>query len=408
MGKNTVTVIGGGASGLVASIICARAGAKVTLIERMNQLGKKILATGNGKCNLTNTNLTPNHYNGNQPKFVISTLNQFNVEDTLNFFKDLGIYPRIDNGYVYPYSNQASAVLEVLQYEVDRLKVKVIYEEEVNSVTKNNNQFMIHTNKSKYYAHKVILSTGGQSYPNLGSNGSGYKIAEQLGHTLVKPYPGLVQLKAKADYFKRIKGVRVNGSLSLYNDNRLVKKEYGEILFTDYGLSGIATLQISRFIKENIKDNKIKVCLDLMPELEEDVLDQLLIQRFEQMPYKTIEQSLVGLINNKLIPIIIKESKGNPNEKVSQLSKNIRHNLVKQLKEWIVYITGTNNWDQSQVTVGGISTDEIHPNTLESKLIEHLYFTGEVMDIDGDCGGYNLQWAWSTGYIAGLSATNKN
>ncbi|TCT17066.1 hypothetical protein EDC18_101362 [Natranaerovirga pectinivora] len=408
MGKNTVAIIGGGASGLVAGIVSARGGAKVTIIERMDRLGKKILATGNGRCNLTNTVLSVDHFNGENPKFSMPVLSAFDVEKTIEFFNGLGIYPRVENGYVYPYSNQASSVLDVLRQEIEQLKINVVYEEEVKEIEKKKNQFIIHTNGNKYYTNKVILCAGGNSTPNLGSNGSGFDLAKKLGHRIVSPYPALVQIKASENYLKRIKGVRVIAKLHLYIDDTLKREEVGEVLFTDYGLSGIPILQISRYIGEAINNGKkIKVLLDLIPELETEALDKILVERFTNMPYKSIEDNLIGLLNKKLIPIITHLSDIKDNQPVSQISKSQRHKLIESIKNLTFNITGTNDWNQSQVTVGGVATDEVDPNTLESKIHPNLYFAGEILDIDGDCGGYNLQWAWSSGYIAGKTIVKK-
>jgi hypothetical protein len=408
MGKNSLVIVGGGASGLVAAIVAARAGAKVTLLERMNRIGKKILATGNGRCNLTNMDMTPKAFHGSHPEFVLPALNRLDVENTLLFFEELGIYPRIEKGYVYPYSNQATSVLDVLKYEVERLGVNIHCEEEVTDIIMNKNQYVVLTRENKYYGAKVILCSGGQSTPELGSNGSGFDMARKLGHKVIKPYPGLVQLKAQEAFLKQIKGVKVLGHVHLYIDEEFIKSEAGEILFTDYGLSGIAILQLSRYVGQGLsQDNKIKVVLDMMPEYETEALNELFINRFAKMPHKNLEESLIGLFNKRLIPVIIKEANCSLHQPISQLTKDERNGLIQVIKTMSFEIIGTQTWSHSQVTTGGVSTDEVDPNTLESKLHPNLYFAGEVLDIDGDCGGYNLQWAWSSAYLAAESATLK-
>ncbi|MFP4697604.1 MAG: NAD(P)/FAD-dependent oxidoreductase [Eubacteriales bacterium] len=409
MGKNTVIVVGGGASGLTASIVAARQGAKVILLERMNRIGKKILATGNGRCNITNMNLTIDNYHGTNPEFALPALNKFDVEKTINFFKELGVYPKLENGYVYPYSNQASSVLNILRYEVERLGVNIICEEEAKEIIIKKNQFIVKTSKNKYYGTKVILSTGGKSSPNLGSNGSGLKLARELGHTIIKPIPGLVQLEAKEKYLKQIKGVKIQGKITLCNQNEKVTVEKGEILFTDYGLSGIPVLQLSRFAGKLIENNKNPhVFIDFMPEENKRSLDNLLIERFKNMPFKTLGEGLEGLFNKRLIPVLVKISDCSLNKSLNQLTKEERIKLVENIKNLRLNIIGTRQWHQSQVTVGGVSTEEINPNTMESKKVPNLFFSGEIIDIDADCGGYNLQWAWSSGYLAGFFSTNND
>lgn len=410
MNKHTIIIIGGGASGLMSAIISARSGLKVTLLERMNRVGKKILATGNGRCNYSNINASIESYRGNNINFCKSVLDNFSVEKTLEFFNTLGIEPRIERGgYVYPFSNQASSILDVLRYEVERLNINVYCSTNVKKIIKKQNQFTVITDDNNFYAEKIILCCGGKSSSNLGSNGSGFELARQLGHKIILPVPALVQLRATQPFLKQLKGVRINGSTTLIYKDRSIKNTVGEILFTDYGLSGIPILQLSRYASKLLSEKKQPyIILDMMNNYNNDQLNKLLIKRFLNMSYKSLGDSFIGLINKKLISIIIKLAGCSFDQPVSTITKKQRNNLVKVFKSMIFDISGTNQWNQSQVTAGGVSTAEVNPQTMASKICKNLYFAGEILDIDGDCGGYNLQWAWSSAYLAGLNASKNS
>ncbi|MCT4597897.1 MAG: NAD(P)/FAD-dependent oxidoreductase [Vallitalea sp.] len=406
MAKSKVIIIGGGASALVAAIIAARNGAKVTILERKDRVGKKILATGNGRCNMTNIKCTSSNFHGGNETFINKILAQFDVNNTLEFFKELGSYPLVeDNGKVYPNSLQASSILDNLRYEIERLKITVECNAEVIKIEQSNNFIVYTKDNKKYYGNKVILATGGKSTPDLGSNGSGYLLAKSLGHTLIKPIPSLVQLKSDAKFLKQIKGVKINGDAAVVDEeHNILRKEYGEILFTDYGISGPPILQLSRIASSRVSNNKnVIVDIDFMPKVCFEQLDTILLDRLTAMPYKTISDNFIGFVNKRLIPIIIKEAGIEINKKSSDISKKERNKLVSILKKFSINIIGTNQWNQSQVTAGGIDVNEVDSNTLESKITKGIYFAGEILDVDGDCGGFNLQWAWSTGAIVGRS-----
>jgi predicted Rossmann fold flavoprotein len=406
MAKSKVIIIGGGAASLIAAIVAARNGAKVTILERKDRVGKKILATGNGRCNMTNIKCTSNNFHGGNEIFINKILSQFDVDSTLEFFKDLGSYPLIeDNGKVYPNSLQASSVLDNLRYEIERLKITVECNAEVIKIEQSNNFIVYTKDNKKYYGNKIILATGGKSAPDLGSNGSGYLLAKSLGHTIIKPIPSLVQLKSDAKFLKQIKGVKINGDATVVDkEHNILRKEYGEILFTDYGISGPPILQLSRIASSRVSNNmNVIVDIDFMPKVCYEQLDTILLDRLTAMPYKTISDNFIGFINKRLIPIIIKEAGIEINKKSSDISKKERNKLVSILKKFSINIIDTNQWNQSQVTAGGIDVNEVDSNTLESKITKGIYFAGEILDVDGDCGGFNLQWAWSTGAIVGRS-----
>lgn len=403
-----VIVIGAGASGLVAAITATRNGRRVLVIEQKDKAGKKILATGNGKCNFTNLHQSPDCYRSNDSAFPMKVLSCFDVQNTIEFFRDLGIFPKERNGYLYPNSEQATSIVQVLIMECQRLKVSVIYGEKVIQIKKPD--FTVITEQGNYSGHHLILAAGGCASPKLGSDGSGFRLAEQFGHTLIKPLPALVQLKSTDKYCKTISGVRTIARVTAYGNHNIIACEEGELLFADYGISGIPILQISRYVAKAL-DKKVKVTLiiDFLPSIKKEEVESMIVQRIGQNPDKNLEEMMVGLFNHKLNYILLKESGLDPLElcgklKLKELGKYVNH-LVKQIKEFHMNITGTNSFDQAQVCAGGISTKEIDPDTMESRLVKNLYFAGEIVDVDGTCGGYNLQWAWSSGYLAGKSTT---
>jgi len=398
-----IAVIGGGASGLTAAIAAARNGAEVTICEKLNRVGKKILATGNGRCNYTNMNLSKECYHSNNLNFVDEVMKFFNLDKTLVFFEDLGILPYVDeSGKVYPNSLQASSVLDVLRYELKRHKVKEVTDFNVTALRKSKDKFSVIGNDT-ITADRVILATGGKASPQLGSDGKGYELAKSLGHEIIEPFPALVQLKLSGKYFKRIAGIKFDGIVKAYAGDRLIREEEGEILFTDYGISGPPILQVSRKVIEELnKKNKPFLNIDMFPGYSKLKLYDILQDRFRRINYKTIEESMIGFINKKLIPVVFYEAGFEDLNKIcGKLNKKEIYKIIEILKEWKFEVIGHNSWQQAQSTAGGIKLSEVNPKTLESLKVKGLYFAGEILDVDGDCGGFNLQWAWSSGYTAG-------
>ena len=405
-----IIIIGAGASGLIAAITAARQGSSVLVIEQKDKAGKKILATGNGKCNFTNKIQTPECYRSDDSAFAMKVLSCFDVVSTLRFFSELGILPKERQGYYYPNSEQAASIVAVLLMECERLKVTFRYNERVTDVKKP--YYTVITENSeklqKYFSTKLILAAGGCASPKLGSDGSGYQLAKRLGHTLIKPLPALVQLKSPDKYFKTISGVRVNASVAAWISDKPIIKEQGEILFTDYGISGIPIMQISRFVAKALdRGDKIHLTLDYLPEYSINDLIEHLNKRIQLNPSKTLEEMLVGLFNHKLSYIIIKEAKLDPYKPAKQLTKQELEQLAQNIKGFKMKINATNSFENAQVCAGGISTKEIDNTSMESMKSKGLYLVGELVDVDGTCGGYNLQWAWSSGYLAGYAAGKK-
>jgi predicted Rossmann fold flavoprotein len=409
-GKGRIAIVGGGAGGMLAGIVAARRGADVTVIERLNRVGKKLLATGNGRCNLTNTNLSIERYHGGNPQFAFDALDQFNVKRTLSFFEELGIEPNIEkDGKVYPASGQAASVLDVLRYEMERLGVKVICDTRINRIERKRKSFhCLCADKGEYPADRVIIAAGGKSSPNLGSNGSGHKIAERLGHTVKTPFPALVQVRLDAPYLKRLSGVRFQGRAESRIDGKVQGSEMGELLFTDYGISGIPVIQLSRTISEYAGTNrKLSLHLDLFPDSTIRETADRIARRIGFNPQKPLEMCFVGLLHKRLIAVILREAGiENIHSACGDLTQQAIRRIAAQMKDWPLRCTGVQSWMFSQVTAGGVSVDEVDSRTMESKIVPGIYFAGEILDIDGDCGGYNLQWAWSSGYVAGVHAAN--
>ncbi len=400
-----VMVIGGGASGMMAAISAARHGAEVLLLEHMDRIGKKILSTGNGKCNYTNRAQGLRYYRGENPAFVLPVFSQFGFEETVSFFKELGIFPKERNGYFYPASEQAAAVLDVLRFELKRLQVPIQTECILKSVKKTKNGFQIATNQDAFFADACIFACGGKAFPKSGSDGSAFPYIEKLGHTFIDVVPALVQMKAKQSFFKSIAGIRSDISIKLYIEKDLICQERGEVQLTEYGISGIPSFQVSRYASKALKEKKqVQAALDFVPYLNQKELYQELHERFLQSKDKTCEEALIGLFQKKLIPLFLKENQIPLHDKAVQVSVKKLQAFSEYLKNVRIDITDTKGFDAAQVSAGGVNTAELNADTLESLLVPGLYFAGEVIDIDGMCGGYNLQWAWSSGYVAGMHA----
>ena len=404
-----VIVIGGGASGMTAAIACARLHKNVMLLEHNDKIGRKLSATGNGKCNYTNQLQTMECYHGMEKDIIKEVLEQFGVKETLSFFRELGIYPKEKNGYYYPFSEQASAMIEAMRLELEYLKVKIKCKEHIVKVEKKKEVFFVATETYTYCAKKVILATGGIASPKLGSDGTGYEIAKSFGHTVTKLYPALTGLKVKEN-FQALAGVRIKAEITLFVENlnlkkREVYKELGELQLTAYGISGIPVFQLSRFATVGLGERKnVTASIDFLPDVLLDDLLNFVMQLKNQHFYKTMGTLLNGLLDNKVVGELLKRVGIDKNRKVEDVTKEQLFRFCHCIKEFTCVIIDSNGFDNAQVTAGGVSLLEIIPNTMESKKVKGLYLTGELLDVDGICGGYNLQWAWTTGYLAGEAA----
>ena len=403
-----VIIIGGGASGLVAGIVAARKGCQVTILERLNRVGKKILVTGNGRCNMTNTDIDKAYYHSSSPVDFEKVLNRFGYKESQIFFKELGIMPLIEGKKVFPLSEQAASIVDVLRMELDKLGVLIVSDTKVIDLKQRKGKWILTSEDQRCFeAHQVIVATGGMTSSSLGCDGAGYELLKKVGHTLQKPFPILVHLLSSTPYCKMMKGTKIKANASIFVENKLKRMEYGEVLFTEDGLSGPPIFQISRVASlAALQKKKAQVRLDLFPNVTEDELISMIYERITAHPERTLENLLLGVVNKRvIIPLLKAADMGSIHRTIDHLEYDEVMRLVSVMKAWPFEIEGTRGYKFAQVTAGGISADEIDFDTMASLKASHLYITGEVMDVDGDCGGYNLQWAWATGYIAGESVS---
>ena len=402
----TVAVIGGGASGMMAAVTAASGGAHVILLEHKDRIGKKILSTGNGRCNFTNTHQEPICYHSEEPLFPWEVVERFNAQAVISFFLQLGVYSKSRNGYIYPNSDQASAVLDAFRMELDRLKVEIRTGVECREIRPGKKGFTILTDQEPVRADRVILCAGSKAAPATGSDGSGYDLAKKLGHRILPVLPALTALKCEEKFFKSIAGVRANGSVSIWSDGECIAKDTGEIQLTDYGISGIPVFQVSRYASKLLYEKKeTEAVLDFMPDFTKAQTNAFLRARAQTRPDKSAEMFLIGLFHKKLCDLWIRLSKIPRQRKAGKLTGDEIACLTELIKDFRVRIRETNSYDKAQVCCGGIDTREVDPETLESAYVPGVYFAGEILDVDGMCGGYNLTFAWASGYVAGQAAS---
>ena len=405
-----VIVVGGGAAGMMAAISAARHGAPVLVLERLQRVGKKILATGNGRCNYTNVDQDLRHYHGADPNFAVPSFREFDLARTLAFFEELGIVPWVEeeNGKLFPASQQASAVLDVLRYEMDELGVEVVCEANTSQVVRQGPGFRcVCTDGRTFDGRRVVLTAGGKAAPALGTDGGGFRIAAALGHHIERVFPTLVQVTLDAPYLAHLAGVRFDGEVRALLDGNLRRAERGEILFTAYGASGPPVYQVSRIASEFGEQGRVEFQFDLFPDASAEEVGQTISRRFATNPRKSAEFSFVGLLNKKLIAVILREAGVSDVERpCGGLAPDEVARIAAVLKSWHFRCTGTQSWMHCESTAGGVSVREVNPHTLESRLVPGLYLAGEVLDVDGDLGGYNFQWAWSSGWVAGRNAAS--
>lgn len=453
MKKKKVIIIGGGASGLMAAVSAAENGAEVTVLEHTAAIGKKLLSTGNGRCNFTNSELKDpkkalRHYHSLSDRTLAKkVLDNFGYDDTLKFFRRIGVEPKFrsyaydDSRYVYPMSDQASSVLRALKLQADMNNVRFITSCNIYNVTHINTSpstslFVVNAENAAYRSDALIICTGGNAAPKTGSDGSGFNFPCAFGHTMWGFLPSLCGLKCHGSFFKAIKGVRHDCRIKLcisssgneefeeknrlqrhmegpadnfgfIGDNKLTEsyESFGELQFTEYGISGIPVFQVSRYASIALKIGKTaRVIIDMMPDTSEEELKLKLDERRELLADRTMEYFFNGMLNDKLSALVTDMAHLKPHIGVYCLTDEDIDRICRLIKSFSVNVEDTTGFDNAQCTVGGIDAGEIDPDTMESEIIPDLYFAGELIDVDGDCGGYNLQWAWSTGAIAGKSA----
>lgn len=402
--RRKIAVVGGGAAGMMAAVQAARAGALVTLYERNDRIGRKILSTGNGKCNFSNENMDRSFYHGSGRELISNIYEVFGVSETKRFFQDLGMRLKAVNGYLYPASGQASTVLDLFRYELARLSVDIHTGQKITGIRQDRGRIFVEESQGGGFYDAVILTCGGAAAPGTGSDGAGFKLARQLGHKIIPVVPALTALRCREDYYKQVAGVRCDAKVTLYIDGIKTCEERGELQLTDYGISGIPVFQISRHASYALREQKratVEICF--LPDYDENACEKFWCERWERQGSQTMEMFLTGIVNKKINLLMLRlagikanEIAGNVSEKARQRLENLYRSLEAEVKD-------TNPFEQSQVSAGGVDCAEV-TSQLASRIVPGVYFAGEILDLDGICGGYNLQWAFSSGTIAGRAA----
>ncbi|MFA6296214.1 MAG: NAD(P)/FAD-dependent oxidoreductase [Patescibacteria group bacterium] len=404
-------VIGAGPAGIIAAGRAGERGLSVLLIEKNPRIGAKLLLTGKGRCNITHQEDDPKNFInqfGKNGKFLYKALNNFSIQDTLNFFHKLGIKTNVERGNrVFPSTGSALNVVMALERYLIRNKVQLSADTRVLKIVKEGNRIIkIKTSKGDFIAKNYLLTTGGKSYPETGATGDGFEFAKELGHNIIPPKPALTPILVKEQLIKDLQGLNLeNVNISVYQNNKKQDERFGEALFTHEGMSGPIILDMSKKIGELLKNGQVVLQIDFKPALDFPKLDLRIQRDFKEFHNKEFKNSLNKLLPQKLIPVIVKLSNINPDKKVNSITKEERKTLIHLLKEFKLEVQGLTGFKKAIVTSGGIDLKEIDPKTMKSKIINNLYFAGEILDLDGPTGGYNLQVCWSTGYLAGENVT---
>jgi predicted Rossmann fold flavoprotein len=405
MNNEKMIIIGAGAAGLVAAISRARAGKRVLLLEQNNKIGKKILVSGNGKCNIDNKYINLNRFHSQNPDFVKEVLEDYDFPVVKKFFTSIGLeLVEGKEGKMFPMSLQASSVVELLEYEAKRVGVEIVCDCTVTGIDKKENTFRLETTQGTKSCEQLVLASGSPAAPQLGGSNSGYAFATKMGHSLVPRHPSLVQLCSEESWVKACAGVKVAGVAKLYANGEYITEKEGDLLFTNYGISGLAILDLSREVSTRLANfDYCELSLDLMPQLSKEKLTNILQARANKESEKPIDLWLQGVINKKLIPIILEQSKSRVRRE-KELNRKEINKLIHSIKNLKLSINDTKGFKSAEVATGGIDTTEVNPQTMESKLIDNLFFAGEILDVDGDRGGFNFHWAWVTGMKVGSLA----
>lgn len=393
---------------MMAAILAARNGAEVTILEGNDRVGKKILSTGNGRCNLGNVNFGPEMYATRNPELLKGWLEQFNTNDIIEFFEVLGLLTKQKNGGLYPVSEQASSVLDALRFELARepeIRVRTGCKVDRIRCDEKKNCILLWSGGESFSFDRVILTCGGRAAPKTGSDGSGYRLAEMLGHSLVPVVPALVQLKCREDWFKSVAGVRTEAEIVLEDPLAGTVAERGELQLVDYGISGIPVFQMSGRVNYILREKKeVVLKIDFLPDhTKEDFPEKMIRARMPLESCGTVEEYFTGVLNRKLMTLLIKLAGLRPTEPAGEANPEKIRRVYELCRELKVHVTGSNSFEHAQVCAGGVPLDEM-TEKLESRKASGVFFAGEILDVDGRCGGYNLQWAWCSGYLAGVFA----
>lgn len=400
---NTLAIIGGGAAGMMAALFAARSGADVTLYEHNSGLGKKILASGNGRCNIINTTATHTDYAGNDPHFVTYALKQLSFHYFEKFCHSIGLMLDIkEDGRCYPLSNEAKSVLIALKSAVSDAGVRILTDTNVGAITKEDSQFTVHTQQGKQRYAKVLIATGSEAAPQLGATGDGYRFAAEFGHDIIPAYPSLVQLHLNSKNHPKMAGVKTVAEVTLFIDGKPKEKIEGDILFAAYGISGLAILDISQKASQSLLNKqRVSIALNLLPRFDRQELANVLEKLFASVPKHDVHTALCGLIPAKIATYLLDDAAIALSTAVSTLNPKEIKKLTHLIGEWKFEVSDTHGFKHAEVSGGGISTAQVNNKTMESTLVEGLYFAGEVLDIVGRRGGYNFNFAWASGMIAG-------
>ena len=402
-----ILIIGGGAAGMMAAIAAKENGNEVHIFERNEKLGKKIYITGKGRCNVTNNVVPEDFFESiiSNKKFLYSSIYTFSPQQTMDFFEKIGLNLKTERGNrVFPNSDKSSDVIKTLENHLKKTGVNIHLNIKVNKIHVESGKFAgVYLENDVYEkGDSLIIATGGFSYQATGSTGDGYEFAKQAGHKIIETQPALVPLNTNDKEIYELQGLSLkNVKADLYSGDNLLYCDFGEMLFTHFGISGPLVLSASSFLKNENKN--LKFSIDLKPALNSEQLDKRILRDFQENINKSFKNSIDKLLPKKIIPIIIKRSGINPEKKVNEITKQERNRLVETIKKFEITITGKRDFNEAIITKGGVDVKQVNPKTLESKLIKGVYFAGEVLDIDALTGGFNLQLAWSTGYLAGLS-----
>lgn len=400
--ERRIAVVGGGPAGMTAAIVAARAGVLVTLYERNERVGKKILSTGNGRCNFSNERMGAQYYHGSGKPLTERVLERFGTEWTVAFLEALGMRVKSRDGYLYPASDQASTVLDLLRYELDRQKITVHTGVQIGEIRTQNGSFMLLPEKTAY--DTVILACGGCAAPETGSDGNGFILAEKLGHRIIPPVPALCALRCQEKFYRQVAGVRCDAEVTLFTNGRKTACERGELQLTDYGLSGIPVFQISSYAAKALREgNHVTARVSFLPDFDEKVCKAFFDRRLAARPKDEMTVFLTGIVNKKINSLLLKLAGIRETEPAETVDAAAFERLIRLYCGMETKILDTNGFDRAQVCAGGVDCGEITEH-LMSKRIQGLYFAGEILDVDGICGGYNLQWAFASGAAAGEAA----
>jgi predicted Rossmann fold flavoprotein len=403
MHRIETAVVGGGAAGIMTAISAATRGERVLLLEANAQLGRKVLISGNGRCNLTNQDAhAASHYHGTHPGFAGPALAQFPLQQTLRFFVDLGLEVREERrGRLFPLSDQAQAVLDVLEDRMRLLGVAIATGARIAHLSSGDGFLLEAADGRKWQAARVVLASGGLSVPKLGADRSGIGLAEGLGHTSTDLYPGLVALVSPERCVHQMQGVKVRAQVQAPLGRNTWATDTDDLLFTAYGVSGWAVLNLSARVVPLLADGPVDLRVNLFPGKTAEQLSEALKLRWQTNPHRSLELSFTGLLHSKLIRPLLERAGLSPEQRAANLTKAQRWQLAQFLVSWPIRVVEPRSFEYAEITIGGINTTEVDPETLESRLVPGLYLVGEMLDVHGDLGGFNLQWAWSSGWVAG-------